>query len=351
MTIEVKCYRINHISYLLLLMTLPLWVSCSKSTKNNSKKARNTAASDITNRPGVILSKDAQKQEAILAVALPEKNIKKNIKALGVVLSPRELTTIYSRYQQENTLLKKLKAQLFVSQKEYRRISKLYENQQASQKTFEIERAQWIADKSNYDEAMFSLKAMSDSVRQEWGPVITKWVKKGSPKLKRIIELKSCIVLITPSGNLSEKFEPPRKITLGSSQKQLYPARFISVSPKLDPRMQTRGYFYLTENKSNDLAPYLNVVAWLPTGKTSTGVMIPDSAVVWSQGLPWIYVQKGPANFVRKSISSAQSTDSGWLVMKNISTSERVVVSGAQFLLSQEMLSKMPVQQGDGDGN
>lgn len=351
MTIKNNFHRYKRISFLILLFTLPVLVSCSKSQKNDPDDAPEAMAADSTSTIGVSLSSKVQKLEGIRAIRIPKKKIYRQVKAMGVVLSPHDLTTMRTKYQQEKALLKKLKAQLFVSQKEYNRISKLYKSQQASQKTFEAERAQWIADQSDYNDAKLSLNAMADSVQQEWGTVIANWVRKGSPKLNRVINQESWIVLVTPSENQAGNFKLKREIALGISKNRLYSARFISRSPKLDQRMQTHGYFYLTRNKSDNLAPDMNVIAWVPTGKSSEGVAIPDSAVVWSQGMPWVYVQTDPGNFVRKSISTAKSFGSKWYDQKNITVSDRVVVSGAQFLLSQEMLSKMPVQHGDGDGD
>ncbi len=338
------------ILYLTFLIVIPTLVSCSKSDKNDTDDAPSVATSDPhTDNTGLTLSKGVQQEEGIQAALLKKEKVYRQLREPGVVLSPHDLTTMRIRYQQESALMKKQKAQLFVSQKEYDRISKLYKNQQTSQKIFEAERAQWIADQSDYEEARLSLRAMTDSIRQEWGAVITKWVTNGSPKLDKVINQDSWLVLITPSENVSANFNPPAKITIKVSKLRQSAARYISKSPKIDQRIQKRGYFYLTEGNSNELAPDMNVIARIPTRESYSGVFIPDSSVVWAQGLPWIYVQTGPEKFMRKSISTAYSFGNGWVAKKNITKNDHVVVSGAQYLLSQEMLSKMPVQQGDGD--
>ncbi len=78
-------------------------------------------------------------------------------------------------------------------------------------------------------------------------------------------------------------------------------------------------------------------------GERISGVIVPDSAVVWLQGKTWTYVQEGPDRFVRREISLKQRTGEGWLVTKNYSVGDLVVVEGAQLLLSEEFRSQIRI--------
>ncbi len=74
-----------------------------------------------------------------------------------------------------------------------------------------------------------------------------------------------------------------------------------------------------------------------------SAVVVPDAAVVWLDGKAWVYVQKGPERFVRKELSSDRPSASGWIVKKNFLPGDRVVVQGAQLLLSEEFRSQIRI--------
>jgi len=59
-------------------------------------------------------------------------------------------------------------------------------------------------------------------------------------------------------------------------------------------------------------------------------VVVPSSAVVWHEGKPWVYVQMSPNTFVRRERGNAR-------------VGERVVVTGAEILLSEEIKSQIQV--------
>jgi len=76
----------------------------------------------------------------------------------------------------------------------------------------------------------------------------------------------------------------------------------------------------------------------------ASGVIIPNTAVVWYAGKPWAYFKQnknkaGLDQFVRKPISTDSEVDSGigngWF-NQSVDENSEVVVSGAQLLLSEE---------------
>ncbi|MGE5174109.1 MAG: hypothetical protein ACM3MD_09810 [Betaproteobacteria bacterium] len=78
-------------------------------------------------------------------------------------------------------------------------------------------------------------------------------------------------------------------------------------------------------------------------GKHTPGVVVPDSAVVWLDGKAWAYVQKGREPFFRQEVSTNHPVGEGWLVTKHFSAGDRVVVQGAQLLLSEEFRSQIRI--------
>ena len=113
---------------------------------------------------------------------------------------------------------------------------------------------------------------------------------------------------------------------------------------RVDPK--TRGLSYLLRVKENGfpLRPGAAVIAYLPrSAATLTGVTVPRSAVVRYSGRAWVYFQLSSDRFARREIASTQPTDAGWFLSSGVKPGERVVTSGAQLLLSEELKSQIQV--------
>ena len=103
--------------------------------------------------------------------------------------------------------------------------------------------------------------------------------------------------------------------------------------PTLLFRVQTKGL---------SVRPGAAVVAHLPApGGVRTGVMIPRSAVVRLVGKPWVYVQTDAESFLRRELSGAEPLDGTWFAPAGFQPGERVVVDGAQVLLSEELKAQI----------
>jgi hypothetical protein len=71
--------------------------------------------------------------------------------------------------------------------------------------------------------------------------------------------------------------------------------------------------------------------------KAREGVIVPASAVVWHGGKAWAYVKEDADRFVRKPVSTSQEMGNGWFTAEGLEADDKVVVSGAQLLLSEEL--------------
>jgi hypothetical protein len=89
-------------------------------------------------------------------------------------------------------------------------------------------------------------------------------------------------------------------------------------------------------------------VAHLPVGSSLKGVVIPASAIVWSEGKAWVYSQVSPERFSRTPVSTDLPVEDGFFAVQGFSAGDKIVTVGAQALLSEEMLLH---SQGGGDEN
>jgi hypothetical protein len=89
--------------------------------------------------------------------------------------------------------------------------------------------------------------------------------------------------------------------------------------------------------ESHALRPGTAVLAWFATpGDMQSGVTVPRPAVVRLQGRPWVYAQVQDEQFVRRELADAAPTEAGWFTAHGLRAGDRVVVAGAEVLLSEE---------------
>ncbi len=132
-------------------------------------------------------------------------------------------------------------------------------------------------------------------------------------------------------------FAPPKSISLELPGGSRTHASFVSAFRRVDPRIQGRSFLYLALGQPG-LAPGLNLVARLSIGSPLRGVVIPASAVVWSEGKAWVYMQVSPDGFTRSAMATDVPVDDGFFAGGGFSSGDKIVTVGAQALLSEEML-------------
>ena len=121
---------------------------------------------------------------------------------------------------------------------------------------------------------------------------------------------------------------------------------FISPATHIDPKIQGISFFYVAPADSGVL-PGMNVLAFLPTGKTVDGVAIPASAVVWWQDRAWVYRRTASDKFVRVEIATDLPAPGGGYIVTNLPQDVQIVTGGAQLLLSEEFRSQIQVDEDD----
>ena len=110
----------------------------------------------------------------------------------------------------------------------------------------------------------------------------------------------------------------------------------IGAAPVADPLTQGFGYLLLVQR---DAPPTGTVLAARVESAPIRGIFLPESAVVWADGEPAAFVASPSGTFERRTVSRLGSLPGGWLVGSEIAVGERVVVRGAQQLLSREILA------------
>ena len=101
--------------------------------------------------------------------------------------------------------------------------------------------------------------------------------------------------------------------------------------------MQGEGFLFLVKSAAVRLVPGMAVAGYLELRREPlSGFTVPDAAVVRQGGDGWVYVQTGSETFTRRKILLDHPREGGWFVTEGVRAGDRVVIGGAQELLSEE---------------
>lgn len=291
----------------------------------------------------VVLDKAAEMKGGAVVAPLKTVSYHRQVQAYGVVLPLQGLIDLRNSIETARSQWEKAAATLETSRKEYERLKVLHaDDRNVSDKALQTAEAAWKTDEANVRAAHAALSAIEQNARQQWGGMLAKAVSDGSPLFKRLVEQREVLLQITvPSGVLIP--QPPRTAGIRLADETFGTASLISSSPRTDARLQGSSYFY--SSTATNLLPGMNVTAYLPYGEKTQGVAIPASAVIWWQGKAWIYVQESAEHYARQEIPTDNPIEDGWFASKEFKAGEKIVVTGAQMLLSQEFRSQ--IQSGE----
>jgi multidrug efflux system membrane fusion protein len=254
----------------------------------------------------------------------------------AVVISPADLVTARTNLLAAQAQVQKAQFADTVANKEYSRLKALYANDQnVSQKSLEAAQGTAEADQTDVATAQQDLNLQKSLIAQSWGDAIANWAQQNSPAFERIIDQRDALVQVTLPADAS--LNAPKSLAIENLDGSKTQASLVSAFPRVDARVQGRNFLYVMPSRS-PAAPDTNLIAQISVGSAMRGVVVPTSAVVWSEGRAWVYQQTGASQFTRRAVSTDLPLANGYFVSQGLPTEDKVVTVGAQALLSEEFL-------------
>jgi hypothetical protein len=254
----------------------------------------------------------------------------------AVVLSAQDLATFRNGYVATQAQVRKSKVEADVARKEYTRLKTLFEQKQnISEKSLQSAEGTLQANETDLRAGEQQLTLQESVVRQEWGVVVAKWAVESSPELERVFDQREVLVQMTMPSDAT--FGAPKTVSLEIPGSARTEAKLVSTFPRIDPRIQGRSFLYVAPAHLG-LTPGVNLLAHLSVGSQMKGLIVPASAVVWSEGKAWVYEQTASDRFTRHAVSTEAPVEKGFFVVEGFSQGDKVVTQGAQALLSEESL-------------
>lgn len=291
----------------------------------------------------VILTLDAETRtrSGLLVAAVAGSTERQDVRAYATVVDLKTLATARSDYATSLAQAEKARAAVEASRREYERLRVLHADaQNVSTKAMEAAHAAFQSDQASAEAAGAQARTVAAIARQDWGSVLGGWVIGGSPALMRLLNREEALIQITVPPETPLAALPDRADVLVGTAR--LPVRLISAAARTDPKIQGRSGFYVAPARAG-LLPGMNLAAAIRVGGQMTGGVIPASAVVFTEGRGWAYVQTSANTFTRREVpTDVRASGDGYLA-PNIAAGTAVVVRGAQQLLSEEFRAQIAV--------
>lgn len=299
----------------------------------------------------VQLKADTQKAIGLKTKGLASAQYRPGRRAYGRVVAPGALLKGYHQLASASARLSQARARLAASHAEYRRLKRLYhQHHNVAEKQVQDARATWRSDQAAVTEAKARRTSAHGDLVAHWGNRITGWMQHNGAALKAVSTgQRRLLRLALPVDD--DANAPPQHGRVMLADGSSVPVTLVSPAPGVETGLQGPAYYFQTASDVNRLSYGRQVTAWLESGPARRGVIVPDSAVVWSHGTAWVYVRSGPHRFRRRPVRTDIRTSGGWFQPSGLSPGTRIVVRGAQVLYSVQALAagSHSADQGDGD--
>ncbi len=290
----------------------------------------------------ITLDTETQRRSGIEITALRSAAHQEEVRAYGMVLDVARLTTLSNNYANAKAEVQTAQAKLAMSKPAFERAQKLFnEHQVVSEAQLQAAVAAFGTDRASLVSAEAQVRTLTATAYQEWGSVLGKSLVEGSPMIGRLIERQDFLLQITlPPGVILKAPPSTAFIEIGKAARSMI--TFVSPATRMDPKIQGASFFYTAPAESGVL-PGMNVLAFLPSGRSIDGATVPASAAVWLQGRAWVYRRTGRDTFVRIEIPTNRLAPGGGYVVSDLPKDAEIVTRGAQLLLSEEFRAQIQV--------
>ena len=154
-------------------------------------------------------------------------------------------------------------------------------------------------------------------------------------------------VFVEPSARVPSKISEA-KISAFDSDAAPLAATFVGLAPARDPKSKQSVVLFRLNAQGTALRPGTPITASIPAqGEPLKGVEIPSAAVVRYLGNAWVYVAEKSDVFERREVNLDHPTSSGWFVTQGIKPGDKIVITGPQDLLSNEINAAFGTVGGD----
>lgn len=297
---------------------------------------------------GLILDQKTQQRLGLQTLELSETRYRPEFIAYGIVQDLQPLLDLRNRYFAAQAAQNISAARLKQAQQSLERLNELYREDIVARSKLQTQQAQWQADQAQAGADRYQVAAIRAGAELQWGKTLADLVLSATPSPILTPHAKLLLVTLPPERRLPAEIKTIH-ITRSGERAQAAEAHFVSTAPQTSGTFQGETYFFFSDDASLRIG--MRVTAWIAEQQDElAGVMIPANAVIWHLGQAFVYIQyiqDGKDRFERRAIDTSFHTAQGYFVREPFTTSEKLVSTGAQMLLSEEFRTQIPSEDDD----
>ena len=262
--------------------------------------------------------------------------------AYGSVLNIQPLLETQSHLRIANAKYLAAKVDFSQTRQALQRLQNPHQNQAISTRKLQKQQEIWRSRKALLDTSRLQMETLQQSLRLNWGEKLS----SNNKHIDSITSGQQVLLSVSLSANktLPQGTENIFVHPTGDRKKAIS-AKFISAALQADQLSQGENYFFLATNTG--LRAGMRITAWIPQTSKLSGVIIPETALLWHLGQAVVYLETQPQTFTRYTISDPIKSPTGFFVQDPDLVGKKIVVTGAQTLLSEEFRSQIPDEDDD----
>jgi len=272
----------------------------------------------------IVLDTQTQQRLGLKTEAPAAKLWQPEAKGYGAVIDPALSSAAVADLESARTAAE-------ASSREYERLKTLASQDNASARALEAAQATATHDQLGFESsrAKFALDWGKSLAEQTNLAAFVRQLSRGEVTLVRV-DLPAGQVLPAPPASA-------RFVVLTDESKSV-DGDLASATAGVNPTTQNQSFFYLIKGQPVPSGAAVTGFLKIP-GEPVSGVVVPSDAVLRYEGRGWVYVQTGTNCFTRTEIPLDRPADKGWFISGSSTVTNRVIVSGAQTVLSAELSS------------
>jgi len=290
-----------------------------------------------TDQPGTVgLSAGEQAQQGVLTAPLARARAVDLPDAVATVRDPSPLLATAATLSSGRAQVQADAAAARAAEAEAQRLQALLPKGYVSRRDVQSAEATAAAARATgtADQARFA--ATQADAHARWGEALAALAMQGPAALAPFAEGRAALVELAWPGNGVER--PPAKVALLAPPAPPVMASLLGAAPVTDAVVQGASFFYRAAGAGADtLRSGQRLAVSVAADPADEAVQVPPDAVVWYAGQPWLYVESAPGQFQRVPLVDGQRSGAAWVVRGTLRPGQRVVVRGAELLLTQEL--------------
>lgn len=301
---------------------------------------KTTETAGVENGRAVVhVSPASQAASGIKTQPLAAAKRRESVEIYGTVVNIQPLLELRGRYLAAQAQLRADTAAQAAARSEYQRMQRLYhDDRNVSEQSLRNAEARYREAQAQHGAATAAVAALRDALVTGWGTEVADWASaRESKTLGDLLAQRAQLVQLAFPYEFSDRVAKSSIDIAPASGGATRPARFVSRSPQIDAALPGQTFFYLVQDAS--LRAGSRVIAAVGTGaQVLEGVLVPNEAVVWHAGKPWVYLRQNADTFARYALSASRDLGGDWFSRDDdLVPGREAVVSGAQLLLSEEL--------------